>query len=215
MARAVPGDVADLVATRLADLGAVAFHLALGSRPREPSRRDHIVGRLLAAPALEMDAGVDREARGAEQEGLEISGLFDSAVSAKLIRQLLRIKRPAFRVGREAAGLADRRDVLRFLGDADLQMMPGDALVVGQRGKRIFRPVAGVLEVDEVDCGPGAVERGGPVIAVRRAVLDLGRDAPDLERDGVRAVIADALMPDAAAEARLARVVLDAAGVAA
>jgi hypothetical protein len=41
------------------------------------------------------------------------------------------------------------------------------------------------------------------------------RDAPDLERDGVRAVIADALMPDAAAEARLARVVLDAAGVAA
>jgi hypothetical protein len=36
-----------------------------------------------------------------------------------------------------------------------------------------------------------------------------------LERDGVRPVIADALMPDGAAEVRLARVVLDAVGVAA
>ena len=42
-----------------------------------------------------------------------------------------------------------------------------------------------------------------------------GRYAPALGRDGVRAVIADALMPDAAAEARLARVVLDAVGLAA
>jgi LPPG:FO 2-phospho-L-lactate transferase len=46
-------------------------------------------------------------------------------------------------------------------------------------------------------------------------VID-GKDAPcagPLERDGVRAVVADALMPDGAAEARLARVVLQAVGV--
>ncbi len=36
-----------------------------------------------------------------------------------------------------------------------------------------------------------------------------------LERDGVRPVVADALMPDGAAEARLARAVLQAVGVAA
>jgi LPPG:FO 2-phospho-L-lactate transferase len=45
-----------------------------------------------------------------------------------------------------------------------------------------------------------------------------GRDAgyaPALEQGGVRAVVTDALMPDRAAETRLARVVLEAAGVAA
>jgi LPPG:FO 2-phospho-L-lactate transferase len=39
--------------------------------------------------------------------------------------------------------------------------------------------------------------------------------AAALERDGVHSVVADALMPDGAAEARLARVVLEAAGAAA
>jgi hypothetical protein len=37
-------------------------------------------------------------------------------------------------------------------------------------------------------------------------------NAPALERDGVRPVVADALMPDNEAEACLARAVLDAVG---
>ena len=54
--------------------------------------------------------------------------------------------------------------------------------MIGQRGQRILRPVADVLEIDEVDRRPRAIERGAVVIAVRRAVLDLGRHAADLER---------------------------------
>jgi LPPG:FO 2-phospho-L-lactate transferase len=57
---------------------------------------------------------------------------------------------------------------------------------------RAYRPWLDALVMDPADAG----------------------QAPELERDGVRPVIADALMPDGAAEARLARVVLDAVGVA-
>ena len=55
---------------------------------------------------------------------------------------------------------------------------------------RVYRPWLGTLVMDRLD-----------------AAL-----APTLERDGVRPVVADTLMPDSDAEARLARVVLEAAG---
>ena len=60
--------------------------------------------------------------------------------------------------------------------------MPRHALVVAERRKRIFRPVAEILEVDEVDRWTRTIEGGAIVIAVGRAVLDLRRDAPDFER---------------------------------
>src|SRR4029450_528707 len=146
-----PGHVADLVAAGLAHLRAVAFDLALDARPGKAGRRDHIVDRLFAAPALGGKAGVDDETSGPEQEALQITGALDAIVGAKLVRQLLGIKRPAFRIGREAAYLAKRRYVLGFLGQADLQMMAGHAFVERKGGQRIFRPVADVLQIDEVD----------------------------------------------------------------
>ena len=64
----------DLVAARLADLGAVALDFTLRARPRKARHIDHIVGRLLAAPPLGVDAGIDHQPRRAEQEGLEVTG---------------------------------------------------------------------------------------------------------------------------------------------
>ena len=47
-----PRGVADLVAARLPGLRAVPLDLALAARPGEAGGRDHVVGRLFAAPAL-------------------------------------------------------------------------------------------------------------------------------------------------------------------
>jgi LPPG:FO 2-phospho-L-lactate transferase len=83
-------------------------------------------------------------------------------------------------------------------------------------GRAVSGPAAKLLTARGLEASPRGVARASrPWLDA--LVIDAAdrRDAPDLEGDGVRAVIADALMPDAAAEARLARVVLDAAGVAA
>src|SRR5204862_8314734 len=60
--------------------------------------------------------------------------------------------------------------------------MAWDALVIGERGEGVFRPVLSALEVDEINGRTRAIERGLPVIAVGRPVLNLGRNSADLER---------------------------------
>src|SRR5258705_7570912 len=62
--------------------------------------------------------------------------------------------------------------------------MSRHALMIGEAGQGIFRPVAGLLQIDEVDRRSGAIERGAAVITVRRTVLDFGGHAANLERRG-------------------------------
>ena len=182
-ARARPGHVTDLIAACLTGLRAIAFDLALRSRAGEASGGHHIVGRLFAAPALGVDAGVDHQPRRAEQERLEVAGALQRRrIGAELLGELFGIQRPAFRIGREETDLAQRRNVLRFLRKADLQMMARHALMIGERGQRIFRPVADILQINEIDGGARPVERGAVVIAVRRAILNLDRHGADFER---------------------------------
>ncbi len=83
-------------------------------------------------------------------------------------------------------------------------------------GQAVSGPAAKLLTARGLDVSPLGVAR-----AYRPWLDALVMDradaahAPALQRDGVRAVLADALMPDAAGEARLARVVLETAGAAA
>jgi LPPG:FO 2-phospho-L-lactate transferase len=83
-------------------------------------------------------------------------------------------------------------------------------------GQAVSGPAGKLLAARGLDVSPLGVARAyRPWLDT--LVMD-GRDAAlavALERDGVRPVVADALMPDGAAEARLARVVLAAAGAAA
>ncbi|HWC01161.1 MAG TPA: 2-phospho-L-lactate transferase [Methylomirabilota bacterium] len=83
-------------------------------------------------------------------------------------------------------------------------------------GQAVSGPAAKLLAARGLDVSPLGVARAyRPWLDA--LVMD-GADAAQaaaLEEDGVRPVVADALMPDHAAEARLARVVLDAAGAAA
>jgi LPPG:FO 2-phospho-L-lactate transferase len=81
-------------------------------------------------------------------------------------------------------------------------------------GRAVSGPAAKLLAARGLDASPLGVARAYrpwlDALVIDRA--DVGH-APALELDGVRPVIADALMPDGAAETRLARVVLDAVGV--
>src|SRR5579884_696464 len=59
--------------------------------------------------------------------------------------------------------------------------MPGDALVIAERRKRVLGPITKVLEVDEIDCRTRAIECCRSIIAIRGAILDFRRDSADLE----------------------------------
>jgi LPPG:FO 2-phospho-L-lactate transferase len=82
-------------------------------------------------------------------------------------------------------------------------------------GQPVSGPAAKLLAARGLEVSPlGVAQAYQPWLDA--LVVD-GRDAAHagaLEREGVRPVVADALMPDGAAEARLARVVLEAAGAA-
>jgi LPPG:FO 2-phospho-L-lactate transferase len=83
-------------------------------------------------------------------------------------------------------------------------------------GRAVSGPAAKLLGARGLDASPLGVARAyRPWLdALVMDPADVAH-APALRREGVRPVIADALMPDPAAEARLARVVLDAVGIAA
>jgi LPPG:FO 2-phospho-L-lactate transferase len=81
-------------------------------------------------------------------------------------------------------------------------------------GQAVSGPAAKLLTARGLEVSPLGVARAYrpwlDALVVDRADASL---APALQQDGVRAVVADALMPDGAAEVRLARTVLEALGV--
>ena len=83
-------------------------------------------------------------------------------------------------------------------------------------GQAVTGPAGKLLAARGLDVSPLGVARAYrpwlDALVVDRADAAL---VPALQREGVRGVIADALMPDASAETRLARVVLETAGAAA
>jgi LPPG:FO 2-phospho-L-lactate transferase len=103
-----------------------------------------------------------------------------------IVDALIRTPAPVVAVSPIVGGQAVSGPAAKLLAARDLDVSP-----VGVA--RAYRPWLDTLVLDSVDAALG----------------------PALERDGVRPVAASALMRDAAGEARLARVVLEAAGVAA
>src|SRR5436190_1861924 len=98
---------ADLVRARLPRHDDVALHF-LGW--------DAVVDRLLARPVLGVEAGVDHQAAGAEELGVELAKvtLHITVVPPELGRELLGVERPALGEGRDAAegaALAEARDL--------------------------------------------------------------------------------------------------------
>ena len=182
LAQRAPAGLADLVAGRLARPDAIALDLGRDRAFLVAEGFDHVADRLLAAPALVVEAGVDDAAGGAEHEALQIAELAERVVlvDAHLVGQRLGIEAPALGIDRIERQPAERRDAGRFLGERDLVVMAGHRLVIGEGRQGPFRPFGGVAQVDVISAGPRAVERRRLVIAARRAGLDRRRHAADL-----------------------------------
>ena len=102
-----------------------------------------------------------------------------------------------------------------LLEPRDLVRTPAPVVAVSPivGGQAVSGPAAKLLTARGLDVSPLGVARAyRPWLDT--LVMDRADAAhvPALQRDGVRVVLADVLMPDAVGEARLARVVLEAAG---
>src|SRR4051812_26937962 len=161
--RAQAGDdgLAALIGAGLARPDAIALDLAHRRAFRLRRIVDHVADRLLAAPALGVEPAVDDQPDRSEQIGLEEADPAEriALVAAELVAEMLGIERPALAIGGEAAGAAVDRQRPGLAREADLKMMAGNALMIGQRLEAHLGPFVGILEVDIVDSRPRAVER--------------------------------------------------------
>ena len=145
-------ELADFVGAGLARHHDVALHFGDG---------DAVVDGLLARPFFRVEAGVDDEAAGAEEFFVELAeeALGVAFIPAEFDGELLGVEGPAFGErgqATEAAALAEFRDLGELLLERDVEVVAGDAFVVGERAHG-----------DDVEGGAG--ERG-PEHAGERAV---------------------------------------------
>ena len=153
--------MADLVAAGLAHHRAVTFDFALRAWPGEAGGLNHVIGRLLAAPALGVDAGVDHEPRSAEQEGLEEAGAAEwiVGVDTELVGELLGIECPAFGISIEGEQGADER---QFVGIFALPDVAGNCFMRGEAGKAVLAVEVGGSQVNPELAGNLAVIEPAP-----------------------------------------------------
>ncbi len=135
-----------------------------------------------------MDAGVDHQARGAEEFGREAAEVHVGVgEETELLREIFRVKRPALDVGGVAAIAAETRDALEFLRDGDLHVVARDGLVVGERLHLVDRETLHLEGVHVIHAGARTVgrrllvkRRGAAFLAER---LDLAQFERGLRED--------------------------------
>ncbi len=130
-----------------------------------------------------VQAGVDHQAAGAEQEAFQIADLAEgiAVIDPQFGRQAFGIQAPALAIGRKAADPAIQRQVARFARQLALEQVAGRRLVIGQGLQRPARPFGRVAQVDVVDAGPRAIQAAALGVSAGRARLDRHRHAPHLE----------------------------------
>src|SRR5690606_33219031 len=118
--------------------------------------------RFFLGPALGVHAGVDHQADGAPHLGHE-AAVFRIRIlvgAGHFLGQPLRVQAPALGVGGGELLGAEGGDVLQLLGDGDLHVVAGQALVVGDDLQLGLGHGVHVREVGVVDAGARAVGGG-------------------------------------------------------
>jgi len=171
---------ADLVAAGLPGPGAVAVDLALRVGARQTGRGDELGERLVARPALRVDAGVDDQPHRAPRQPHQIAepACRIALVHPQLVGELLGIERPAFRIGVEGEDRADERQRLRVLALPDVA---GNAFVIDEVGDRHAVVDRRIAEVDPHLAGHAAVDGARAAVGRGRAGFLGERHAPDLK----------------------------------
>lgn len=172
LAQALDLELADLVRARLPGPHDVALHLRHHLAAGLSGVREHVVDGLLARPASPVDAGVDDEARRAE----DLVDLLAEAVPRRRMEPLLRgellgVERPALDEGDEGNDPPEEGNARHLLRERDLEMVAGNRLVVRERAHREARDLAGIAQVGVEDARPRAIEGRALVVGARRAPL--------------------------------------------
>ena len=122
-----------------------------------------------------------REARQASKrehaDPVEVAG-----VEAHLVAEALRVQAPALEERGRAEVAPERRQVCELLGDGDLEVVPGDRLVVGEHLRLVARPGLRVRGIEVVLPGPGAVVGRLAVVGDGRVLLLVRAHAHDVAR---------------------------------
>ncbi len=154
----------------------VAVHLRAHDRLGHRRVRDHVVDGLLTTPPHGVQAGVDHQSAGSQGVGRQHAHPVDGrGVQPHLVGQALGVEAPTLGVRRVVVVLAELGDPLELGRDRQLQVMAGDALVVGQ-GLQLERPPGlGVGDVDEERAAPAPVRRRREVERLRPGGRGLDR----------------------------------------
>ncbi len=149
-----------IIGERLRRPGDIAVDLGLDFMLRQRRVLPQIIERLLAAPALRMNAGVDDQPRRPPDLIVEhAEPVVRRLVHAHLLTQPLAIKRPAFAVGREVGVLAELRLVLVLERQRYLEGVARCGLVQGERGQVVQRPARQVVGIEQVEARAAAARR--------------------------------------------------------
>src|SRR5436190_2149894 len=174
LAQAVDLAVADLVAAGLTGPGAIAVDLAGHLLGRGAVGFGEPSDRMVAGPALGVEAGVDDEAAGAEGDRLEVAEAAEriALIDSELVAQLLGVERPAFRISVEGEQGADQRQAVAIFALPDVAR---NACVECEGGEAEARRSRRIVQVDVEVARHASVDRAGPGIGAGCSDLDLGR----------------------------------------
>src|SRR5690606_25372559 len=156
----------DLIGGGLAGHDQVAADLRAHGGFGDGAVGHEVVHGLLLGPALGVHAGVDHQADGAPHFGHQaaVFGVRVFVGAGHFLGQPFGVQAPAFGVGGGELLGAEGGDVLEFLGDRDLHVVAGQALVVGDHFQLGPGHGVHVREVGVVDARARAVGGGGVVV---------------------------------------------------
>ncbi len=159
-------NLADLVGAGLPRHDDVPLDLADHALVGAGSVGFHVLDGLFTRPLFVVDAGIDHQPHSTEQLGVEIAQFAVGIilVHANLTRQLLGVERPAFHVRRERDHAPEDGQSLQRLGNGQLEVVTGNALVVRQGLHAELLDLVHVAQVGIKDAGTRPAQVAGHVI---------------------------------------------------
>ncbi len=172
----------DLVGARLPRHHDVPVHFGDQLGARHAGHPLHVLDGGLPAPAQRVDPGVHDEPGGAPDLAAQVAEAIVRVLhEAGFCGELLGIRRPALRTGRERQHPPEQRQPGQLLCETNLRVVPGNRFVTGQGADGEPGEPAHVAEVDVQDRRLRVVQRSRLVRGDGRVPLPGRREALDDE----------------------------------
>ena len=156
-AQAADGELAQLVGQGLAGPADVAIDLGPDLVQRQRGVRREIIDRLLAGPAVAVQAGVDHEARRAPHfVALLAEPLVGRAIDAHLDPEPFGVQAPTLAIAGKIQAAAEARERFAFFRQCRLEAVAGGAFMKRQRGDVVERAAGEIVGVHLARLEPAA-----------------------------------------------------------